>query len=330
MPMFSNAAGSPDNPPAEGVRLQWDDLPAAVRGAVEEKLRSAVVVAETRPTGFSPGFAGKLTSENGASIFVKAVSPVLNSDTPVMHRREAKIVQALPPGAPVPRLLWTVDEGEQGWIVLAFQYVEGRHPVAPWRLDELSRVLEGLGTLASSLTPSPIGRHVIGTASEAVSQDLRGWGWLRDTPTAGLDDWSAEHLDYLAALEANAPSAVAGDTLLHLDIRADNLLLAAKRVWFLDWPHACVGAGWLDLVLFAPSVAMQGGPSPEVLVEQYPGLSEVPKASVTAAIATMAGFFTHRALQPPPPGLPTVRRFQAAQGHIARTWLAERLGWASD
>jgi hypothetical protein len=35
-----------------------------------------------------------------------------------------------------------------------------------------------------------------------------------------------------------------------------------------------------------------------------------------------------RALDPPPPGIPTVRAFQAAQGEVALAWLKERLGWS--
>jgi hypothetical protein len=48
-------------------------------------------------------------------------------------------------------------------------------------------------------------------------------------------------------------------------------------------------------------------------------------AAVTACIAALAGFFTYGALQPPPPGLPTLRPFQAAQGVVTREWLARRL-----
>ena len=59
---------------------------------------------------------------------------------------------------------------------------------------------------------------------------------------AGLDGWSERNLAALAALEAEAPAAAAGDTLLHLDLRADNLLLTPERVLVVDWPHARVGA----------------------------------------------------------------------------------------
>jgi Phosphotransferase enzyme family len=57
--------------------------------------------------------------------------------------------------------------------------------------------------------------------------------------------------------------AAAGPALLHGDLRADNLLLTPGRVVAVDWPRACAGAAWVDLLLLLPSVAMQGGPNPE-------------------------------------------------------------------
>jgi hypothetical protein len=46
---------------------------------------------------------------------------------------------------------------------------------------------------------------------------------------------------------------------------------------------------------------------------------------VAALVCAMAGYLTERSLQPPPPGLPTLRAFQAAQATIAREWLAQLL-----
>ncbi len=84
-----------------------------------------------------------------------------------------------------------------------------------------------------------------------------------------------------------------GDTLLHFDIRADNILIGPDaRVWFFDWPHACVGVTWFDTLGVAPSVTMQGGPSPEEVLARYGGTRDVDPAEVTACIATVAGFFT--------------------------------------
>jgi hypothetical protein len=116
--------------------------------------------------------------------------------------------------------------------------------------------------------------------------------------------------------------------LLHLDLRADNLLLTPDdRVLVMDWPHARVGASWVDPVFLAPSVAMQNGPSPEELFAKHPHGRKADPDDLTAVIGAVAGFFTRRGLQPAPPGLPTLRPFQAAQGEVARSWLARRTGW---
>lgn len=315
-------------PPAAGVRLAWEELPARLRDAVETWLGSPVIAAVTQPSGFSPGVAARLQTADGQRLFIKAAALEPNPVTPAMHRREIAILQALPPEAPVPRLLWTYDEGEQGWVALVMEDVNGRHPAQPWRMDELERVMEALAALATALTPSPLPPQIAGTAADQFAERLCGWQRLRRERPDGLDAWSARHLDALAELEAQAPAAVTGNTLLHFDIRADNLLLTPQRVWFVDWPLACIGTAWVDPVFFAPSVTMQGGPSPEALLRLHPACRAADPQAVTAAIAAVAGFFTHRALQPPPPGIPTVRAFQAAQGAIARQWLAERTGWS--
>ena len=316
-------------PPAEGVRLEWAAVPKRVRSALEQWAGSAVVSAISQRSGFSPGVAARLKLADGRRLFVKAIGPEPNPDTPAMHRREARIVAALPENVAVPRLRWFLDED---WVVLVFDDIHGHHPAQPWRLAELDRVLNGLAELADQVTPSPLPIGTVGTAPDAVARLLCGWQRLRDTDKQSpdrekLDAWSRRHLDELADLEALAPQAVAGETLLHFDVRADNLLLAADTVWFFDWPHARIGAAWLDVVGFAPSVTMQGGPPPgEVLARSLAARTADPDA-VTAAIATVAGYFTRGALQPPPPGLPTVRAFQAAQGVVAREWLAARTGW---
>jgi aminoglycoside phosphotransferase (APT) family kinase protein len=267
---------------------------------------------------------------DGRRVFVKAVAPMLNPDAAAFHRREARIVQALPAAIPVPRLVQFYDEGEGGWVVLVFEAVDGQHPAQPWQADELERVLAALEALGAALTPSPLPAMRVGSASEAFAHILCGWQRLRDEPPsrlAELDAWSKRHLTALIELEAAAPAAVAGETLLHGDVRADNILLTPDQVWFVDWPHARVGAAWVDSVLFAPSVRMQGGPPPEEILARQVTSRGADPAAITAAIVAMAGFFTYQALQPPPPGLPTLRAFQAAQGVVAREWVAQRTGW---
>jgi aminoglycoside phosphotransferase (APT) family kinase protein len=303
--------------------MEWASLPDRIRAAVEGWLGAPVAAAETQPNGFSPGVAARLRTASGRRCFVKALGPEPNPESPTYHRREAAIVSRMPLEAPVPRLLWQYDEGEGGWVLLLYEDVEGRHPEQPWCPRELERVVATLIELSADLTPSPFPAR---SAAAAFAEELDGWKSLQAAPLPGLDQWSLRHLDRLAELEAAAPAAAAGATLLHLDLRADNLLLTPDRVYVVDWPHACVGAAWVDLLVFAPSVTMQGGPPPEELLQRHPAARAADPDAVTAVVAALAGFFIQRSLLPPPPGLPTLRPFQAAQGEVARRWTAERTG----
>jgi aminoglycoside phosphotransferase (APT) family kinase protein len=327
--MTKEKPGQP--PPAEGLRLDWQVIPAQVRKAVEERLGSPIVSVVSQPKGFSPGIAARLLTADNQRIFVKAAGPEPNPEVASIHRREAQIAALLPPTAPVPRLLWSYDDKDNtGWIVLAFEAIDGQHPTQPWLLPELTRVLDALVAMTNTLTPSPLPLGIVPTASGKFATDLCGWQRLQQTQPAYLDQldaWSSRHLATLAKIEATASTAVVGNTLLHLDIREDNLLLTSDAVWVVDWPHACVGAAWVDVVCFAPSVTMQGGPPPEHIIAHHPASRQADFDAMTAAIVSLAGYFTHRALQPPPPGLPTLRQFQAAQGAVARNWVAQRLGW---
>ena len=322
-------------PPAEGARVAWQDVPEPVRTAIEGVCGAAVIEARTQPGGFSPGVAARVRCANGARWFVKAASAELNVDTPRMHRREAKVLADLDPlilagHLPVPRLRGTAEHGP--WFALVVEDVDGRHPVVPWRDHELDLVLTALDRMAEALTPAPAAIMPTAPAiAEYLGADFTGWRTLSGTPGDDrLDPWSRARLAELAALEATWTTHAAGDTLLHADIRADNLLLtgegiASERVMVVDWPHACRGAAFVDLVGFAPSVAMQGGPGPAELLARSRAGRNVSRESLAAVVCALAGYFTERSLQPPPPGLPTVRQFQAAQGEVTRRWLAALL-----
>ncbi len=292
-----------------------------MKRAIEERIGGTVVEAITQPGGFSPGLAARIRTSEGRRCFVKAVTELANPETPGMHRREAEVVAALPREAAVPRLLWSYDE--DGWVALGFEDVDGHVPAQPWRDDELRLVVEGLHRLHHVLTPSPIAST---SAAEAFTTRIKGWEELKVSKGA-LDDWSSRNIERLIDLEARAPAAVSGRTLLNFDVRADNIVIAGDRVYFVDWPWARIGAPFVEWLAFAPSVYMQGGPKPEELLRMA-SLGAVDDGAMNAVIASLTGFFLAQSRQPPPPGIPTVRAFQAAQGRIALEWLRDRTGWA--
>jgi aminoglycoside phosphotransferase (APT) family kinase protein len=254
---------------------------------------------------------------------VKAVSETANPDTPSIHRREATIVAALPASVPAPRFLWSHED--HGWVVLCFEDIEGRQPFIPWTEPDLSLVITALQEVARDLTPSPI--KTVETASAAFKSNINGWKRALKRGETRLDPWCFKHLAKLAELESQAPRASVGETLLHFDIRADNLIIAGDRVYLVDWPWARLGAAFVDWVGMAPSVAMQGGPEADAFLGRFEPLGASQDA-VDAVLCSLAGYFVVGALEPPPPGLPTVRAFQAAQGDVAIAWLRRRVGWS--
>ena len=317
---------APSHPPAAGQRIRWRDVPAPVRAGIELRLGGHVAQTRSQRGGFSPGVAARVRLSDGRRAFVKAAGLAPNPDSPVMHRREGEVAAALPPAVPAPRLLGTYDDGD--WVALMFEDIAGRQPRLPWRRAELDRVLDLLTGLARALTPSPL---ALASVAERHGDEWSGFRELAAAHASGdaladLDPWIARNVARLAELEAAWPLAAAGDTLVHVDIRADNLLIAGERTFVVDWPHAAVGAAWIDLLVMLPSVAMQGGPDPADVFAAHPVARAADPAAVTAVLCALTGLFVAHGRLPDPPGLPTLRAFQTAQGAHALRWLRRRLG----
>ena len=289
---------------------------------LQERLGAQVVEAVTQPQGFSPGLAARLLLSDGRRVFLKAVSDKANPDTPGIHRREARVLAALPERVPAPRLLWAFDE--LGWVALCLEDIDGRHPGEPWTDADLDLIVAAVEEMSRDLTPSPVATQQ--TVPEFFARTVNGWRIALERKENRLDPWELRNLARLVDLEARAPALTAGDGLVHCDIRADNLLIAGDRVYVLDWPWARTGAAWIDLVAMAPSVEMQGGPACESFLQRL-DLRGISREAIDAVVCSLAGYFVVRALEPAPQGIPTVRAFQAAQGRVAEAWLRERTGW---
>jgi aminoglycoside phosphotransferase (APT) family kinase protein len=266
---------------------------------------------------------------DGRRLFLKAAGPIPNPEAPTIYRSEVVVASQLPTSVPAPRFLWSYDDSQ--WVALAFEDIEGTTPVLPWRAEQLHRVLAALADLQEALTPSPVSVPTVRARLGPVQ--FRAWRHALDAgdrtreQIARVAPWAAHNLERLAALEASWEEAARGPSLVHGDIRADNILLTADRVVFVDWPWASLGAEWLDLMLFLPSVAMQGGPDPWVLFDDHPLGRTAPGEAADSVLAALAGFFIWGSCQPPPPGLPTLRSFQEGQGLAAVAWLRHRTRW---
>jgi Ser/Thr protein kinase RdoA (MazF antagonist) len=308
---------------AAGVHLPWARVPRVVQDWAADLVGEPPDAVRDLAGGFSPG-AASILSWRSRAVFVKAVGPELNPESPSFHRREAVVTAALPSSRVFPHLIDTYDDGD--WVALAFDAVEGRQPRCPWDPAEFDTVAGALAAMHEALTPSPAPE----LESLAVRAQTLFGGWasmVGSGPPAGLDAWACRHLDRLAQLESDWARACDGSTLVHGDVRADNVLMVGEAVVFVDWPHGAVGNPAFDVVSWAPSVSLEGGPVPEELLARYERDRALDDDAVTILLAAITGFFVSRSFQPSPPGLPTLRRFQSDQGAVALEWIRRRTGW---
>lgn len=138
----------------QGVRIDWSDVPPSFRDEVNQFLGTEVIETTTLDGGFSPGPAVRARLHDGSTVFIKAAGAALNEVTTFMHRREAKVLSALPDSVPAPRLLGVVDDGD--WVALVVEWVDGHTPDAadPGDLQRLLSLLERVAdvTPATELT----------------------------------------------------------------------------------------------------------------------------------------------------------------------------------
>lgn len=299
-------------------RLEWSFLPPRLRDEVERRCGAPVLRADSRRTGYTPGLASVLECADGSRHFVKAASLKAQRAFAESYRTEARQLAALPPDVAAPALRWTVEA--QDWVVLGIEHVAARHPVRPWTRADLDAALALLVRTARLLTPPPAGLALDGFAEDmADAPDC--WSHVRATRPA------MRHLDEAEALARTLPEFSRGDTVVHTDVRDDNLLLADDgRVLLCDWNWPARGAAWLDTVMLLVGPRGDGVDVEEVLAGSEL-LRGVPGEHVDGLLALLTGYFLRHADLPVPSSSPYLRALQQWQGEVCWDWLCERRGW---
>jgi hypothetical protein len=302
-------------------RPRWGELPLRVRHQISELAGSRVVAAENCEGGFSPGFASRLTLADKQRVFVKAMDADEWPQQATFHRAEARVAVALPQAVPAPRFLGSADDGH--WIILAFEWADGAEPAMPWRPGALSQVVAAAGAMSQALTPSPV-------LVPADHPRLGGWadlaadaGALAKLPY--FSAWAAGNLDMLIELERAGLAVARGDTLVHFDALPHNILRTDRQVVFVDWPHARLGAPFIDLLTVLASAGDSGIDLEELLASQSVTAGAEPGA-LDAVLAGLTGFWLAGGLAELPPALKPIAAAKLRLGRSALSWLQRRLG----
>jgi hypothetical protein len=306
-------------PVAASPRIAWTDVPEPVRAAVADALGSPVASAATQLGGFSPGAAVRVVCMDGSRAFVKACGSSLNPDSPGIHRAEIRALRLMPPDVPHARLLSSYDDGD--WVALVLEDVDGHRPAVPWSEPDLSAVATALEQVAARRAPEQL------PAFAEATNILQAWDQVAADP-AGVPEHLLDRLPEFLDRQALAREVSRGDRLVHWDARADNVLIRDSRAVLLDWAWTSRGAPWLDTLLLAMDFRIQGGPDPDVFLATAPVTRDVPPAHLASVVAGMVGVWAERMRLPPPPGLPTIRAWQAHCHAAALAWLDQSALWS--
>ena len=246
-------------------------------------------------TGYSLNEHWTATFADGTTAFLKLarIDP-----SPQWLRDEAAILATVQ-GRSVPRFI-AFEDGPEPLLVLE-DLMPARWP-PPWREGDVEAVLAALAEVGQMQADVP----------PLEQEDLNRWRAIEADPkpflSTGLRD--AAWLERLlpALVEATDAVPLAGDALLHCDVRSDNLCLKGGHVVLVDWNHARIGNPRFDVAFWLPSLALERGPRPQ-------------RFGVDELAPVVAGFFAARAGLPRPAGAPRVREFQRAQAAVALDWV---------
>jgi hypothetical protein len=240
---------------------------------------------------------------DGSRAFLKLASV---DPSPQWVRDEHYVFECVS-GPFMPRLLG-FDDGDHPLLILEDMLPDARWP-PPWQPGDIEAVVAALSEIADAPRSGKLPR--------LVDADLAGWQAVAEDPAPFLElgivdaAWLGHSLP--ALIEASDPVLLEGDSLLHCDVRSDNLCLRDGRAVLLDWNNACIGNAAFDIAAWLPSLALEGGPHPATF-------------GVDEHAVFIAGYFAARAGLPAPEGAPTVRGFQRAQLEVALPWTCAALG----
>ncbi|MFC4905775.1 phosphotransferase family protein [Actinomadura gamaensis] len=255
-----------------------------------------------------PGLAARLETVGNGRFFLKAVP--LDSPARDLYLREAEANSALGGDAIAPLMLWW--SVSHGWVVMVFEYVEGREAdLSPGSSDlpEVTALLRRLASLTVWPDAPPVARNM---------------GALRDKAGALLAGRTGgEHRKLCrTVLERFDQDSVAGDRLVHYDLSPGNLRISGGGLKVLDWSFACAGADWLDPALLLPRF-IEAGHTPaqaEALMTALPAWRGAPADGVTGLAVLWTLFREYKAMHGPEE-LRSARRRAADAG---RAWIEYR------
>jgi len=228
--------------PEQGVSTARDIVAPELSARIASALGKEPVAWRTPHTGLSPARRHAVRFADGSSAFVKAA---VDARTAGWLRTEHAILASVEASF-VPRVVAWLDDASWPALVTedlsAAYWPADRFPVV-WQPGQIDLLLATLCRVGELAPPVPLPDAAAGFAPQ--------WpliaGERDDVVALGLcsHGWLDRVLDALCDAEARVP--LAGDSLVHDDVRSDNLCFLGERVVLVDWGGALRGNREHDL-----------------------------------------------------------------------------------
>ena len=283
---------------------------------LEQVLGKKIVSHRSAKGGYTSAHRLIVQCSDGSSFFAKAATDFITSE---WLRQEHMVYERLTGPFMAKAIAWI--DSQQGSDaddamnapLLVLEDLSAGHWNVEWNSDSIKRVLDMLKLVHASPCPGEL------PTLESTRSDLVSWHLVSKEPERFLKlglcsaDWLTSALPRL--LEAENASVLSGSSIVHLDVRSDNLCFMQDRVVLVDWNWACIGNPKVDIVAWLPSLNCEGGPLPEDVLVGEPEL-----------VSLFAGFWAYRAGLPPLSPDNGVRKIQLEQLKVALPWCARVLG----
>ncbi|MCZ2402769.1 phosphotransferase [Paenarthrobacter sp. Z7-10] len=314
-------------------RAPWSALPPLVRKTLTLHLGEDVLSVEPAGGGFTHGFAAIL--RGGSKCMFAKAAPETDDFLYGAYLLEGQVLKSLPAGLPMPgfRTADGVDAGGIRWQLLCFDAVQAHMPGRPWTEPELGAVHAsllaveaGVGELPPQLKGQTLAEQLAGDPDlKRLFGDLASGAELPAFAPLVTPE-SAADLQMLVDLSA---SALRGQSVLHNDLRPDNILIreADSVALFCDWNFLTVGPRWADWVLVL-AYAWQDGLDADAWLQCSELSRGADPQDIDAWLAILAAYFVFNGARAEVPSSPRLRAHGRHSARMLTGWLAQRRGWS--
>lgn len=238
--------------------IKNNDFPHHLKNVIEDRL-SQKIISWTKPDcGLSAATRYSLLLENNSKVFIKAAT---DKETEGWLRTEHLVLISYEEEF-IPKIVDWIDESDNFPILLTQDFSDAywaaNNSGVYWRDGDMDLIFETIKELSSIK-----GRHSL---PYIKNNNDKIWTKIASNPDGFLklklcsERWLSNNVTFLINAENDIDET--GTSLVHGDIRSDNICIKNNKVVFVDWSNAAIGSAEHDLANLLPTLHLEGGPLP--------------------------------------------------------------------